>query len=63
MEIITPFEAINENNKPQLSELSVAYVDSFSHLTEDKVERRMIKDFSVKIMNKFSSFLKFSIYK
>ena len=63
MEIITPFEALNENVKPYLvSELCVAYVDCFSHLTEDKVEKKMLKDISVKVMTKFSRFLKFSIY-
>ena len=62
MEIITPFQALNENHKPQLSTLSGSYVDDFSHLTEDKVEKRMMKDISVKIMAKFIRFLKFSIY-
>ena len=62
MEIITPFQALNENRKPQLSTLSGSYVDDFSHLTEDKVEKRMMKDISVKIMAKFIRFLKFSIY-
>ena len=62
MEIITPFQALNEEIKPQLSTLSGSYVDDFSHLTEDKVEKRMMKDISVKIMAKFIRFLKFSIY-
>ena len=63
MEIITPFHlVITENRKPQLSTLSGSYVDDFSHLTEDKVEKRMMKDISVKIMAKFIRFLKFSIY-